>query len=195
MRTILFSAMEASLAAIFLLPLLAWVRKGRGWQRSRFWLYAAFCVYLAAMYHLVGLPDVTYVRWDPVLNLVPFRYMFSDYRSSLLNLALFLPLGFFARILWKPFERPVSALALGLGLSAFIELFQLFTLRATDVNDLMTNTLGTLLGWCLGCLTGRVFPAPREEAGDLWLLLPMTFGVCFFLQPWLSHLIWALILG
>lgn len=58
---------------------------------------------------------------------------------------MFLPIGFFAALLSdKPrwWKGPLEAF----GLSLFIEFFQLFVSRGTDVDDLILNTLGGLLG-------------------------------------------------
>ena len=64
------------------------------------------------------------------------------------NLLMFVPVGFFSGLLA---ERPrwwKSTLA-SLALSFFIEEFQLFVSRGTDVDDLILNTLGGLMGY--GC--------------------------------------------
>jgi len=68
------------------------------------------------------------------------------------NVLLFMPLGFFLRVLGK--RGVVTALATGFGLSLLIELTQLTgvwglypcSYRFFDVGDLMTNTSGALLG-------------------------------------------------
>jgi glycopeptide antibiotics resistance protein len=64
----------------------------------------------------------------------------------LANILLFIPLGILVSALaW----RLPAVLCLGLGLSLCIEVTQylLDIGRTADVNDVMENTLGTLLGW------------------------------------------------
>lgn len=61
------------------------------------------------------------------------------------NVVMFMPVGFFAGLLSdKP--RWWKGTLLTAGLSLFIEIFQLFISRGTDIDDLILNTLGGLLG-------------------------------------------------
>lgn len=195
MHRIINAVFEILPAIPFLLPGLWLLRRRLFISGNRTAAYFVFTLYLAAMYILVGLPSVLYVRLDANVNLAPFLYMFSDGKNSLLNLLLFLPLGIFLPVLWKNGGSLWRTTLFGFGLSLSIEVLQLFTLRATDVNDLITNTLGTLLGCLLGKGILRRFPAivPRQSSRDLPLLLCLTFGVMFFLQPLLSSLVWELL--
>ena len=64
------------------------------------------------------------------------------YKRQLLNIALFVPLGFLLPLLSKPFRKWYAALGAGFGVSLLIELSQFFTGRGMcDVDDLFTNTL------------------------------------------------------
>ncbi len=64
------------------------------------------------------------------------------------NIAVFMPVGFFACLLWK---KPSfwKALLSGLLTSLAIELAQYPLERGTDIDDLWLNTLGALLGWAV----------------------------------------------
>lgn len=94
------------------------------------------------------------------------------------NVLLFLPLGFFTRLLWG---RGVLATTLiGLGISLFIETSQLTGLwglydcayRLFDVDDIIVNTTGGLLGALLAALLRLRPVAPRGELGPR----PVTLG-------------------
>lgn len=195
MNRVFAMCLEAGIASVILIPLF-WILGRYCFHNSRqaLW-YLVLSVYLAAVDAVVGLPCLLYIRFDCNVNLTPFAYMFSDYRNSLLNVLLFVPLGFFLLVLWKRF-RPFWLTALfGLGFSLTIELLQLFTLRATDINDLMTNTAGTILGWCLGRVTLRLFPSirPGWKTMELITIFVATFAVMFFVQPFLAEIVWKLI--
>ena len=183
---------EAAVASIVLIPLFLFLDRRRFHNRKRTILYCILAVYLSAMYAVVGLPDIRYIRFQPHFNFVPFAYMFSDYKNSLLNVLLFMPLGFLLPVLWARFQKATWTVLLGLGLSFLIEVLQIFTLRATDVNDLMTNTLGTFSGWCVA----RLMPAraiavqPQESTRDLRLVFGITFLIMFLLHPLLSECIY-----
>lgn len=90
------------------------------------------------------------------LSLVPFRDIAeilasNDVVGSIIqiagNLVLFAPLGFLVPLFWQGWRGAGRAVGLGLGMSLFIEVNQLFTYRATSVDDLMLNTLGTAIGF------------------------------------------------
>lgn len=196
MHRISAMCVETAVAAVLLIPAF-WVLDSRRFHnRRRMGLYLLFALYLAAVDAVVGLPSIKYIRFDPNINLQPFLYMFSDYRNSLLNVLLFMPLGFFLPVLWQRFHKVWWTLLFGLGASLVIELMQLFTFRATDVNDLITNTFGTLLGWICARIFLALVPAaqPQQTAGDLLPVCGITLGIIFFLQPFLADLVWAFIL-
>lgn len=156
--------------------------------------YYLMAVYLSAMFALVGLPDIRYIRFHPNINLIPFRYFFTD-RSSGLNVLLFLPLGVLLPVLWQQFRSGVHAVLFGLGTSAFIELLQIFTLRATDINDLITNTLGTFLGWALGRALLLCFPKirPCGQTKQVYLVCGITVAFMILLHPFLSDPVLSLL--
>ena len=147
--------------------------------------------YFAGVYAVAGLPNIAYFRFYPRFNFRPFAYMFSDLRSTIPNVVLFVPLGAALPLLWKKFRSFWITLLSGFGFSFLIEFLQIFTHRATDVNDLMTNTLGTLLGWITGRLLLRFVPAivPGENTRELPLVFAVTFGVMFVCHPILSALV------
>lgn len=188
--------LEAGIAAIILIPTF-WLLNRYCFRNSRRAVcYLIMSLYLAAVDAVVGLPSLLYIRLDQNINLVPFAYMFSDYRNSLLNVLLFVPLGFLLPVLWKRFRSLLWTGLFGLSFSLSIELLQLLTLRATDINDLMTNTTGTILGWLLGRLVLRLFPSirPSWKTGELAIVFGVTFAVMFLAQPFLAEIIWNLII-
>ena len=191
MRRILFMCLDAALAAVILIPLFLILNKRYFRNFTKTACYFIFAVYLSGVFAVVGLPTVNYIRFDPNYNFVPFAYMFSDYENSLLNVLLFMPLGFFLPVFWKHFKKFHRALFFGLCASLFIEVLQVFTFRATDVNDLMTNTLGTILGWTIARFCLRISPSisPSWKTKEVYIVCGLTFGTMFFLQPFLADLV------
>lgn len=104
------------------------------------------------------------------VNLVPFQQSWTLLRYYVRNglwtavwvnfpgnIIMFLPIGFFASLfLDKP--RWWKSVLLTAALSLFVEVFQLFVSRGTDVDDLILNALGGLLGHWSFLLVRRVFP-------------------------------------
>lgn len=121
------------------------------------------------------------------IQLVPFHWITDVHRASAggglfaaltttafeqmaQNVLLFVPFGIFARLLWR--RGVVGTLALGFACSLLIEVTQLtanwgtalFQYRIFDVDDLITNTTGALLGWTAGALYVAARSAIRAQA-------------------------------
>ena len=120
-------------------------------SRSRFLWASLFTLYLCAMFDRVGIPAIQYCTWHPAVNLIPFTDE-KNLRFFLqvgLNAVLFLPFGFLLPVLWRKCRSWKSTVAAGFLTSLGIEILQLFCYRATDVDDLIMNTLGTFLGYII----------------------------------------------
>ena len=100
---------------------------------------------------LIFYPD----NWFPFrINLLPIVYLF-DYPTSreiLLNLigntAMFIPVGIVWPIVYKKLNKPWKAISAGIGFSLCIEILQLpFYDRVSDVDDLILNSIGFLIGY------------------------------------------------
>lgn len=192
MHRVISMCLEAAIASVILLPVFLILNRRCFRDRTKAICYFLFSVYLAAVDSVVGLPSVLYFRFDPNINLTPFAYMFSDFRNSFLNVLLFVPLGFLLPVFWKRFKKLHWTVLFGFCISLLIELLQLFTFRATDVNDLMTNTFGAFAGWCLARVLLRFVPGilPSWKTGEVFLVCGVTLAVMFFLQPFLSDAVW-----
>ncbi len=77
------------------------------------------------------------------------------------NIAVFIPVGFFFGAAFGKGVFP--SLAFGAGLSLFIEFFQLLTPRHSDIDDLILNSLGALIGAWLLLPFGKLFRGAPEE--------------------------------
>lgn len=194
MLRIISMCFDAAVAAVFLIPLFFYLDKQYFHDRKRTLGYILFAVYLSGMFAVVGLPDIRYVRFDFRYNMIPFAYMFTDLTNTVLNVALFVPMGFFLPFFWERFLPFPRAVLFGFFTSMLIESLQIFTLRATDINDLMTNSLGTLLGWILALLALKLVPfwTPGHRVREVYVVCGAAFGVMFFLQPFMADSLFAL---
>lgn len=163
-------------------------------------LYCLFSCYLSVVYVLVGLPNVTYIRPELNLNLIPFAGIIEDWKNSILNILLFVPLGIFLPLLWRRFRSAKRTIPTGFLTSLAIELLQILTFRATDVNDLITNTLGTYLGFLTVSRLQQRFHIlehvpTAEHTLDPVIVLCATFLVMFFVYPYVSAILWDLLIS
>jgi len=158
-------------------------------------VYFIFAVYLSAVYLFVGMPTLQFLRFEVSLTLMPFLPMIADLKNTLLNILLFVPLGFLLPFLWKKYKTLKATCLFGFGMSLSIEILQFFTYRATDINDIIANTLGTLLGYLLFCVISHMIPSVTGAArrkNDVSVILFSVFGVMFFIQPYLAALYYKL---
>lgn len=184
---------ETIIASAFLIPIFCYYNCVKFPSKRTASMALLFSLYLCAVYSVVGLPNIMYFRYQPKFNFVPFRYFFSD-QSSYLNVFLFVPLGFFLPVLRSKYRRFFPVLTFGFLMSAMIEFFQIFTFRATDINDLITNSLGTILGYFLGKMLLRIFPQLilPEETNEIKTICLTSGLVMFFLQPLPIRLLFSL---
>ena len=139
-------------------------------KRKWGWM-ALLTLYLNAMYVVIGVPGVQYICWDPTLNLIPFQdFSARNIEGMILNAVMFAPLGFLLPAYFERYRHWGRTLAAGFLTSLTVELVQLFTFRATDVDDLIMNTLGTFVGFLLAKLIFRHRTALYRGKKD-WLEL------------------------
>lgn len=124
-----------------------------------------FCYYLVSVLSVTGVPDFLRARLNVDIILSPFWDFSIAYDHLALNALLFMPFGFLLPLLWERFEQKRLTFTYGAAFSLMIELAQLFSGRVTDINDLITNTLGTVLGYYLYKLAKRLFGPSAFRAG------------------------------
>ena len=94
--------------------------------------------------------------FPPRINVIPFIYLF-DYptmKEALINVIgntlMFLPLGIVWPAVFKQLDTHKKAILAGIGTSLAIEILQLpFYARLSDIDDLILNSLGYLMGYGL----------------------------------------------
>ena len=189
MYRILFALVELAAAGVFLLPLFLLYGKFTAHSRMQIFCSILFGFYFAAVPSILDhSPDVT-------LHLVPLAGIPADFQNACLNVLLFVPLGLFLPLLWDSCQSLRRTLLFALCVTLFIELSQLFTLRATDINDILTNLAGAAIGYFLAKHAAKVLPAAASPNGkEPILLCTITAAVFFFAQPFVSAFFWELLL-
>lgn len=179
MENILLILLDKLCGAIVSLPLVLitiFVFDRERAKRKWGWM-VLLTLYLNAMYIVIGVPGVQYICWDPTLNLIPFQdFSARNMEGMVLNAIMFAPLGFLLPAYFERYRHWGRTLAAGFLTSLTVELIQLFTFRATDVDDLIMNTLGTLVGFLLAKLVLRRRTAVYRGKKD-WLELVIVNGI------------------
>lgn len=187
----ILTLIELIISGVLLIPIFLIFWKIEFHNPKRTIAYFIFAIYLASVYHFVGLPTIQFIRFDIHLNLIPLIGMVYDLRSTLLNILLFVPLGFFLPMLWVQYREQKQTILFGLGITTAIELMQLFTYRVTDINDIITNVFGTFLGFCLFRFTK--WTRVSKNSKDIFLILGVVFLTMFFIQPKVMNFIYKII--
>ena len=145
---LLFTMFSAGLAALTLFP-------------ANFWTVGYWSEFLTG-----NRPLFQPVDFDIQLQTIqiePFREIFRAFRGPwvmflmLANIGIFSPIGFLVALLWR---RPHwwKSMLIGFFVSLFIEFIQFFIGRSTDVDDVILNTTGALVGYWIFCLLKAIFP-------------------------------------
>lgn len=181
MFSIIAIGYELSSSLIPFLIMLNLFRRGRGKYSTsvskwHYILHAVFAMYIIAVFHITGvgtLYDGLTAELEEMkerINLIPFSNKI-DIIGYLLNVVMFIPLGFFIPLIWKQLDKLSSSILAGAAFSILIELSQLLSYRGTDIDDLITNTLGAAIGYIMYKLWDRLSKSKYQFAGfDPWEL-------------------------
>lgn len=122
-------------------------------SKTLFFLYSLLLIWLVVFKLNFSIEAIHKVR---DINLIPFHYenvIDGDIPlfEALLNVIVFVPFGF---LFHKAFRWDIlKEILLVLGISLIFEVIQyIFAIGATDITDLITNTLGGIIGIGLSIL-------------------------------------------
>ena len=110
--------------------------------------------------------------FPPRINLLPVVYLF-DYpvfreamRNLMGNTAMFIPLGIVWPSVFRKLDSHGKVIAAGVGYSLLIELVQLpFFDRVSDIDDLLLNSLGFVLGYGIYLLVKSMKRIQKRRRG------------------------------
>lgn len=90
------------------------------------------------------------INWIPFINLFDYPEIEDILINLIGNTAMFIPLGIIWPIVYKELDNHWKILSAGIGFSLVIEILQLpFYDRVSDIDDLLFNSLGYILGYFL----------------------------------------------
>ena len=180
METLLLILLDWFGGAIVSLPLvmlmMSWIDKKR-FSKKWGWMIL-FVLYMNAMIIIIGMPAYSYLVWDPTINWIPFRdFSVRNILGMILNIVMFIPFGSFLPIYFKHFRKIQITVLAGFLMSLSIEIMQLFTFRATDIDDLIMNTIGALAGYGISKIILGKNHYFEEEDKDRMKLFVMILAI------------------
>ncbi len=140
----------------------------------------AFIVYVLCLFQIVTNGDVSGVHG---VNVTLFkeltRYQVGSklfYRNIVGNILMFVPFGFFTAYYLK-LDKKRIIFYLTLIVSVVIELIQLKIGRAFDVDDIILNMVGGMLGYFLYRLMDRIFGDLSDTIKGTFIVLGILIGI------------------
>jgi|SRR5215207_1329300 len=164
-----------SLLALVITLIILWKQKK---SFSYHFFFSVFWVYLIGVVGVVVFPfhipdDNPYTNITLQMNLVPFNFGSCNLpilclRNIYENILLTIPFGFGISFISKIRPRNVYWLALVVGL--VLEIIQLVislivhsAFRVVDINDVLLNTIGVLIGYGLFRIFGKIYSVATHK--------------------------------
>ncbi len=173
---------------------------------GKMFMVFVFDVYLMAIFLVTGIPTIYTINVNFDFNFIPLIDIFNSpneyIRNTMLNVILFIPMGVLLPVIWEKYHSVKKTVFMGFAISVIIELLQIFTFRLTDIDDLITNTLGTFLGYYCGKRFSFKLPlkiSSKVENVSMKcepvIILIAAFLIAIFFQPLVSNKIWNIVLS
>ena len=151
-----------TLAPVLIYQLVMLLNNQKSTTTHYFWTYMMIYVWL--VFSVTGIGSI----WDIIsksgliatiqqanINLVPFQS--EGVFTYCMNVIMFMPLGFLLPYVWKNYRNAIKIGLIGFLFSVFIEFSQLPTNRLVDIDDLLMNTLGAIIGYVIWRIIGDNF--------------------------------------
>lgn len=181
---------------VFILYFLYLKKSGRKQSLLHITAVFLFYYYLFGILTVTGIGYTSTISFRPRISLIPFLGMISGPIDTILNVVLFVPFGFFLPLLYKKYHHIKTVVLTGFLFSLSVEIVQMFGWGSTDINDLITNTVGVCLGYLVYYLLSKVLPNnlrkqfQSENVNDMVevpLFAIYTFIIMVTVQPWVIH--------
>ena len=153
-----------------------------------------FIVYLLVLFQLVTSQDMAYGG----TNLVPFKeimrydlFSTSFIKQVLGNVLLFVPLGYFATHYCK-LKGVVSITIISLLSSATIEIVQHFIGRSVDIDDVILNVFGGIVGFLFYRLLSKIESKLPKVFRKKWFYNLLSVIIIILVIIYLMNTIWGI---
>ena len=186
---------------VFIVPIIVLyyillAKKEREQSLLHIFIVCIFCYYLFGILTVTGIGYTSTISFRPKISLIPFVGMITGPIETILNIVLFVPMGLFLPLLYKKYNKFKTVVITGILFSVSIELVQMFNWGASDINDVMTNTMGACLGYLIYSIISKILPDKLDRQLkskkvnafiEVFLLSVCIFVIMVTVQPWFVH--------
>lgn len=125
------------------------------------------------------------------INLIPFQS--EGVFTYGMNIIMFMPLGFLIPFIWRNYRKLLKIVLVAGGLSVFIEFAQIPTNRITDIDDLIMNVVGAIVGYIVWKIVGKCLfyktalyriDSISNNEPVIYILLGSIFNFLFYNWKW-----------
>lgn len=181
-----YEILSALAPFIFVLVLFRNAQNKKGIFYTQYSLIAllVFAVYLVGVYHFTSTGTIYdglryQFEWHPdQINLIPFSNDI-DIIAYLLNIVLFIPLGSLVPIIWSKINTVLKIFGTSILFSFLIEISQLLNNRRTDIDDILLNVLGAIIGFVFYKLFDKITKSKFQVNNPIFLELPICIIMVF----------------
>ncbi len=148
-----------------------------------FGIYCILLVWIILFKLSISIKEILEIDKIRNINIIPFYYSNEvgfdfHFKEVVENILIFIPFGIYLKMLNKEDKKIIIY---GFTLSVLLELSQfVFKLGATDITDLITNTLGTIIGVLGYCLLEKIFKN-KEKINNALKILAFIVTILFCL--------------
>lgn len=142
--------------SILYLPILLYLKKkGKSVIRQLSYIGLICSIFLIIFATILYMP-ITFKPEQHILNLKPFNWISTskDILNQIMvekvpNIILFVPLGFFIPAVFKNKRKLYKTALISFCMTFSVEFFQYFIGRFSDIDDVITNVLGGIIGYAI----------------------------------------------
>ena len=149
---------------VLYLPILFFLKKrGIGLMRQCSYVALIWSVFLIVFATILFTWPITFGPEQHSINLMPFEWlgdtdpMRTFVEFFIPNIMMFVPFGYFLPVVFRSMRRFYKTACLAFCVSFSVEFFQYFIGRGSNVDDLIANSLGCMIGYGLFKLCDRLF--------------------------------------
>lgn len=144
-----------AIISVLYLPILLYLKKkGKSIIRQLSYIGLISSVFLIIFATILFVP-INFHPEEYILNIKPFNGIVNmeSFQQTMIekisNIMLFVPLGLFIPIVLRNKRKLYKTTMIALGISFSVEFIQYFIGRSSDIDDIITNVLGAIIGYGL----------------------------------------------
>ena len=126
-----------------------------------------FCSVFLIIFATILCTPITFQPEAHFLNLIPFNWRENGLKQFLIeelaNIILFIPLRFFLPAVFRSNRKAYKTVSITFAITFGIEFLQYFIGRLSDIDDIITNLLGGIIGYMIFRIMNTVF-----EKNERW---------------------------